>query len=260
MPSRSAHTRIPRRRSSATASSTRSRSPGGARPATTGPRGTAERKRAVPPAGTMRPCLAAQTAPRGPSAIPAKHSTPTRSSTASTRPRAAPSSPPAQRAGPVAFAQARPGRRHSTPAATWSKALRTASKALPSLSPSRGRHTSSGHREEAALVLIPTRTPLDRAAAVAASMRPEATTAPGSPVSRSVARELTGQSGTHSAMRLISYRLPQECGEGAGDARPGALGDDAAPPRAGAGGEAALLLTAQRGPAHAQDVDGIEAQ
>ena len=197
--SRSAQLAMPRVSRSSTVASARWRMDTGTHPrARVSP--SAARKSRVSSAGTIMPDLAASTQARGPSAIPTKHSTPTAASTASMSREAASSSPPAQRAGPRARHLARPGRRHSTPAATVSKASMTELKARASRSRSRGRHTRSGHRYVASRTLMPDRTPLRLAAALASSTRSAWTTAPCPPGGRSTTRQLTGQSGTHRAM------------------------------------------------------------
>ena len=143
--SRSAQLVMPRLARRSTAAEVRSRIDGGTHPRARD-RPISDRKNRVSSAGTIRPDLAASTEASGPSAIPTKHSTPTASSIASTSREAACSSPPAQRAGPRARHLANPGRRHSTPAATVSKASMTPLKARASRSGSRGKQISSGHR------------------------------------------------------------------------------------------------------------------
>ena len=152
------------------------------------------------PTGTMRPSRAASRDATGPSAMPTKHSTPTASSIADTRAEAAASSLPCQRAGPRARHLATPGRTHSTPAATESKASTTALNARASRSGSRGKQTRSGHTYVASRTLMPLLTPALRAAALATSMRSLCATAPVPPGGRSTTRQWTGQSGTHTTM------------------------------------------------------------
>ena len=150
--------------------------------------------------GTMRPSRAASRDATGPSAMPTKHSTPTASSITDTRAKAAASSLPCQRAGPRARHLATPGRTHSTPAATESKASTTAPNALASRSGSRGKQTRSGHTYVASRMLMPLLTPARRAASLATSTRSLCTTAPAPPSGRSTTRQWTGQSGTHTTM------------------------------------------------------------